>query len=122
MLWWTGQLLPLELMGSHVASGRSHVTARWHDLNFRAATAVFGHLGIEWDLAEATAEELQQLGWWIDWYKTNRQTLLTGRLVRCGFADPEVYFKGVVTRDKAIFSLSMLKPTATRRSKPCSFT
>ncbi len=113
MLWWTGQLLPLELMGSHVASGRSHVTARWHDLNFRAATAVFGHLGIEWDLAEATAEELQQLGWWIDWYKTNRQTLLTGRLVRCGFADPEVYFKGVVTRDKAIFSLSMLKPTAT---------
>ena len=112
MLWWTGQLLPLELMGSHVASGRSHVTARWHDLNFRAATAVFGHLGIEWDLAEATAEELQQLGWWIDWYKTNRQTLLTGRLVRCGFADPEVYFKGVVTRDKAIFSLSMLQPTS----------
>lgn len=113
MLWWTGQLLPPELMGSHIASGRSHVTARWHDLNFRAATAVFGHLGIEWDLAEASPEELEQLGWWIGWYKENRRTLLTGRLIRCQFADPEVYFKGVVTPHKAIYSLSMLQPSAT---------
>ncbi len=109
MLWWTGQLLPAEVMGSHIASGRSHTTARWHDLNFRAATAVFGHLGIEWDLAEATAEEIEQLGWWIAWYKRNRATLLTGRLVRVAMADPEVFFKGIVTPEKAIFSLSMLK-------------
>ena len=111
MLWWTGQLLPAELMGSHVASGRSHTTARWHDLNFRAATAVFGHFGIEWDLAKATDEEIAQLGWWIDWYKRNRETICTGELVRADLADPEVYFKGIVAADKAIFSLSMLKVT-----------
>ncbi|MDF1490165.1 alpha-galactosidase [Tessaracoccus caeni] len=111
MLWWTGQLLPMELMGSHVASGRSHTTARWHDLNFRAATAVFGHFGIEWDLTKATDEEFEQLGWWIRWYKQNRETICTGALVRVDLADPEVYFKGVVAADKAIFSLSMLKVT-----------
>lgn len=111
MLWWTGQLLPTEMMGSHIASGRSHTTARWHDLNFRALTAVFGHLGIEWDLALASEEELAALRGWIDWYKANRAVLHTGRLVRVDMADPEVYFKGIVTPHKAIFSLSMLKVT-----------
>ena len=53
---WTTQLIPPELMGSHIASGRSHTTGRDHDLGFRAGTAIFGHLGIEWDLAEASDE------------------------------------------------------------------
>ena len=108
MLTWTSQLLPPEFQGSHIASGRSHSTARWHDIDFRAATAVFGHLGIEWDLAQATEEELGQLRWWIDWYKANRGVLLAGRQVRVDMREPECYFKGVVTQDKAIFSLSVL--------------
>ena len=33
---WTSQLVPLELMGSHIASGRSHTTGRLHTLDFRA--------------------------------------------------------------------------------------
>lgn len=108
MLPWTGQLIPAEWQGSHVASGRSHTTGRWHDLNFRAATAVFGHLGIEWDLAQATDEELAELSWWIDWYKTNRAVLLGGRQVRVDMPDPATWLKGVVTDEKAIFSLSQL--------------
>ena len=51
MLRWTGQLIPPEYLGSHIASGRSHTTGRHHDLGFRAGTAIFGHLGIEWDLS-----------------------------------------------------------------------
>ncbi|WP_455351767.1 alpha-galactosidase [Streptomyces sp. SYSU K217416] len=46
---WTGQLLPTELLGSHIASPHSHTTSRRHDLSFRGATALFGHLGVEWD-------------------------------------------------------------------------
>lgn len=112
MLWWTGQMLPLELMGSHVASGRSHVTGRWHDLNYRAATAVFGHLGIEWDLAEATQEELDSLGRWITFYKEHRHTLHTGRLVRIDLPYPGVYAKGVVTNEQAIYSIAQLQATS----------
>lgn len=109
MLWWTGQLLPLERMGSHVASGRSHVTGRWHDLEFRAATAVFGHFGIEWDLAQATDQELAQLSRWIEWYKEHRTTLHTGKLHRVAMPDDGVYFKGIVTDEEAIFSFAMLE-------------
>lgn len=111
MLWWTAQLLPTELMGSHIASGRSHTTGRWHDLEFRAMTAVFGHLGIEWDLAQASDDELASLEWWIGWYKANREVLCTGELVRVDMPDPDVFFKGIITPGKAIFSLSMLRVT-----------
>ncbi|MEO7586504.1 MAG: alpha-galactosidase [Arachnia sp.] len=111
MLLWTGQLLPPELMGSHIASGRSHTTGRLHDLDFRAATAVSGHLGVEWDLGLATDDELVALAWWIDWYKANRRVLLTGRVHRVDMPDDDVVFKGVVTRNRAIFSLSMLQVT-----------
>ena len=37
---WTSQLLPPELLGSHIASPRSHTTGRVSDLSFRAATAI----------------------------------------------------------------------------------
>ena len=111
MLPWTGQLIPPEFQGSHIASGRSHTTGRWHDLTFRAVTAVFGHLGIEWDLAQATEDELAELGWWIDWYKANRSVLLGGRQIRVDTPDPGTWFKGVVTNDKAIFSLAQLSAT-----------
>src|SRR5690606_9989789 len=85
---------------------------RLHDLNYRAATAVFGHLGVEWDLAEASDDELRDLGWWIDWYKHNRRTLLQGTMVRDDVEGH--YFKGVVTPERAIYSLASLQvgPTA----------
>lgn len=99
---WTMQLLPPELLGSHIASGRSHTTGRFHDLSFRAGTALLGHLGIEWDLTKASEAELVELRAWLDYYKANREFLLTGDLVRVDVADPDtltVY--GVVAPDKA---------------------
>ncbi|HJE51647.1 MAG TPA: alpha-galactosidase [Tessaracoccus flavescens] len=108
MLPWTGQLLPAEFMGSHIASARSHSTMRQSDLNFRAATAVFGHLGVEWDLTQVEQDELDLLADWIGWFKANRQVLMAGRQVRMDMPDKDVYFKGIVTDDKAFYSLSML--------------
>ncbi len=43
-------LIPPELMGAHIGPERSHTTWRRHELAFRAATALFGHLGVEWNL------------------------------------------------------------------------
>jgi alpha-galactosidase len=103
---WTTQLVPPELMGSHIASGHSHTTGRQHDLNFRAATAVFGHLGIEWDLTTASAAELSELADWIAFYKDNRDLLLAGDLVRIDFPDQTLTATGVVApdRSRAIYS------------------
>ncbi|MFT4164779.1 MAG: alpha-galactosidase [Microlunatus sp.] len=104
---WTTQLIPPELMGAHIASGESHTTGRVHDLDYRAATAVFGHLGIEWDLAKASAAELSELATWIAFYKEYRGLLLAGDLVRADFPDRSVNIHGVVApdRSRAVFSV-----------------
>ncbi|MET0423937.1 MAG: alpha-galactosidase [Actinoplanes sp.] len=110
MLRWTTQLIPPEFLGSHVASDRSHVTGRRHDLAFRAGTAIFGHLGIEWDLAEASAGQLAELGEWLALFKEHRGLLLGGDLVRMDGYRDDVLVHGVVAPDRAraIFALVTL--------------
>jgi alpha-galactosidase len=105
---WTAQLVPQELLGSHIASGRSHTTGRVHELSFRAATAIFGHLGIEWDLTKATTEELTELREWVSYYKANRRLLMGGELVRLDLPDPTLLGHGVLARDhsSAIFIIA----------------
>lgn len=95
-----------EFMGSHIASVHSHTTGRRHDLGFRAATTIFGHLGVEWDLTEATDPELAELSAWIEFYKNERGLLLGGDLVRMDGADPRLIVHGVVATDRsrAIFA------------------
>ena len=82
MLRWTGQLVPAEMLGSHVASAGNHTTGRTHDLSFRAGTALFGHFGIEWDLARASERDIHDLAEWIAFYKEHRALMHTGDLVR----------------------------------------
>jgi alpha-galactosidase len=105
---WTTQLVPPELMGAHVASGRSHTTGRSHELRFRAATAIWGHLGVEWDLTEATETEIAELTAWIAFYKEHRDLLLGGDLVRIDFPDESLVAGGVVAHDRrrAIYSFA----------------
>ncbi|WP_033440373.1 alpha-galactosidase [Saccharothrix sp. NRRL B-16314] len=107
---WTGLLLPPELIGTHIGAERSHTTGRRHDLTFRGATAVFGHLGIEWDLIAATPAERAGLARWVAFYKEVRGWLHTGRVVRADPADPAILVHGVVSADgaQALFSVARL--------------
>ncbi|MBK8460948.1 MAG: alpha-galactosidase [Micropruina sp.] len=77
---WTTQLVPPELMGSHIASGISHTTGRWHTLNFRAATAVFGHRDRMGSAKATPADNRIRVG--IAFHKQYRELLLGGDLVR----------------------------------------
>ena len=108
MMRWTTQLIPPEMMGSHIASGTSHTTGRTHDLNFRAATAIFGHLGIEWDLRKASAHELEELRAWVGFHKEHRDLLLRGDLVRVDFPDDSLTASAIVAfdRTRAIYSFA----------------
>lgn len=122
MLRWTTQLLPPEYLGSHIASGRSHTTGRQHDLAFRAGTAIFGHLGVEWNLAKASPGELTDLRRWIAFYKQERGLLLTGDVVRMDGPDSNVLIHGVVSRDRsqaisAVAALDSLYPDPAGRLK-----
>jgi alpha-galactosidase len=97
---WTMQLLPPELLGSHVASGVNHTTGRWHELSFRAGTALFGHFGVEWDLARARDVELRDLGAWIGLYREHRALMHSGDLVRADQADDTLNVYGVVDQEQ----------------------
>jgi alpha-galactosidase len=111
---WTQLLLPPELVGSHVGPPRSHTTGRTHDLAFRVVTALFGHFGIEWDIASASAGEQQALGEAIACYKRLRPLLHTGQVVRADHPDPAAYLHGVVAADgsEAVFAYVQLTASA----------
>ena len=108
MMRWTAQLVPPEYLGSHIASGRSHVTGRVHDLGFRGATAIFGHLGIEWDIAAASEAEISELRAWLSFYRDHRELLLTGDIVRMDGYGDTVFLHGVVApdRSRALFAFA----------------
>ncbi|MFU8874681.1 alpha-galactosidase [Micromonospora sp. SL4-19] len=107
---WTGLVLPPELIGSHVGPSRSHTTSRTHDLSFRLATAIFGHLGLEWDVSTATEEERRQLRRAIALYRDLRPLLHTGTVVRVDHPDSAAWAHGVVSADRsaAVFAYAQL--------------
>jgi alpha-galactosidase len=107
---WTGLTLPPELMGTHVGSGVDHTTGRRLDLDFRAGTALWGHLGVEWDLTSADEADLVRLRAWISLHKELRDLLHSGRVVNGDLVDPALDLQGVVAQDRshAIYRLSAL--------------
>jgi alpha-galactosidase len=98
---WTELFLPPELVGAHVGPPRSHTTGRVHDLSFRTATALFGHAGIEWDVAAASTEERAALAAWIEFYKRHRGLLHSGEVVHADHPDPAAAVHGVVAGDRS---------------------
>lgn len=101
-------LLPPEVMGSHVGAARSHTTGRRHDVAFRVATAMFGHLGLELDLAALGADERALVAEGIALHRRHRALLHGGDAVRfdpLGDADPsgddpELLAHGVYAADR----------------------
>ena len=104
---WTGLLLPPELIGSHVGAPSSHTTRRTHDLAFRAGTALFGSLGVEWDLRRASGDDRAALAAWIDLHRRHQLLLHSGRVVHVDHPDPATQVHGVVARDgsEALFAI-----------------
>jgi alpha-galactosidase len=97
---WTVQLLAPEYAGAHVSAPTSHTTGRKLGLDFRCATALFGAFGIEWDVTQASHEELAVLASWVERHKRFRPLLHGGRTVRPESSDPAVLLHGVVSVDR----------------------
>jgi alpha-galactosidase len=103
-------LFPPELMGSHIGSPVAHTTGRSHGLGFRAAAAVFGSLGIEWNLLNATGQDRADLTEIVALHKRLRPLLHSGEVVRVDHPDPTVMVHGVVAADasEAVFACTRL--------------
>jgi alpha-galactosidase len=107
---YTGLLLPPELMGEHVSGPTSHSTGRTLGLDVRAAGAIFGHFGVEWDVREASAEERAHLADWIAAHKRWRDRLHTARTVHVDVTDPAIDIRGAVSSDLSwgLFALTQI--------------
>lgn len=97
-------LVPPEVMGAHIGPTRSHTTGRVHSLAFRTATAMFGHLGIEWNVLELDAAEREQLRDAVAVHTRFRELLHGGDVVRfdpvANGAEPASLAHGVYSRDR----------------------
>ena len=112
---WTSQVIPPEMLGTHIGPTHGHQTGRKLELSMRAITALFGHAGIEWNITQATAEERANLATWAKYYKDNRALLHSGKSVRIDYPDEHGYLHGVISADtkKSIFAYVQLTPTVT---------
>ena len=103
-------LFPPELMGTHIGSPLAHTTGRSHRLSFRAIAALFGSLGIEWNLLKASDRDRADLAEIIALHKRLRPLLHHGEVVRVDHPDPTVIVHGVVSADRsqAVFACTRL--------------
>jgi alpha-galactosidase len=117
---WTGQLVPPEYLGAHVSAPFSHQTGRYMPLSLRCATALFGHLGIEWDITQASSTELAELTGWIRLYKQHRTLLHSGRVIRVDTPDDTAWMQGVVAADRSAAIMSYAQLDEPRSDQPAA--
>jgi len=115
---WTGQLVPPEYLGAHISAPFSHQTGRYMPLSLRCATALFGHLGIEWDLTQASDQERAELAAWIWLYKRHRALLHSGRVIRIDTPDDTAWLHGVVAAGQSAAMISYVQLDEPRNDQP----
>ncbi|HNJ97062.1 MAG TPA: alpha-galactosidase [Ilumatobacteraceae bacterium] len=93
-------LIPYEVLGAHIGPTRAHTTGRVHSLAFRGLTAMFGHLGVEWDVRTLTDAERVDLAAIIALHQQFRGLIHSGDVVRFDTADPSVRAYGVYSADR----------------------
>jgi alpha-galactosidase len=111
-------LIPPELMGAHVGPARAHTTGRTHTLDFRVATAFFGHLGVECDVVSLDQRDREELAAAIALHQRFRALLHSGDVVRFDVVtngpptdSPVSFASGVYAPDRseALVSVAQLR-------------
>ena len=107
----TSLLVPPEMMGAHIGPPRAHTTHRTASLDFRAGTAFWGHLGIEWNVAGEEASDpptRAAIADWVALHKEHRALLHSGTVVRSDLPVAGRVLQGVVARDgsEALYSFA----------------
>ncbi len=116
-------VFPPEYMGAHIGGPVSHTTRRRHSLAFRAGTAFFGHLGIEWNVLKASEDQLRDLARVIAIHKQFRPMLHGGTSIRLDHPNSAVIAHGVVQHDRreALFSYALVETPASLVVEPLQF-
>ncbi|WP_298301837.1 alpha-galactosidase [uncultured Erythrobacter sp.] len=101
---------PLRVLGSHVGPRKCHITGRRFSMEFRVASALFGHMGLELNLLLESEADRAVLTKGIALYKEYRELLHTGSQHRVASA-AHANVIGVVSPecDEALFSYALLE-------------
>jgi len=118
---WTSLIIPPEMLGTHIGPTTSHGTGRTQSIQLRAITALFGHAGIEWNLLDATEDELAALTEWSAFYREHRALLHGGRTVRVEHPDPSAVVHGVVAHDRSGAIFAYVQRSTTAGTRPAAF-
>jgi alpha-galactosidase len=112
---YTGLIVPTEIMGAHLTSPSVHSTGRQVSLDLSAGVAMFGHLGIEWDLRTLDDEGFAAVARWVGLYKQHRALIHSGALVHGDTPDATTDVRGVVARDgaSALFTFTQVSTSVT---------
>lgn len=107
---WTGLVIPPEFLGTHVGPTHGHQMHRTHGISFRILNALFGHAGIEWDLTQASDDELSALKKFSAFYKSKRDLIHSGEVVRSDIFEGNALMYGTMSHDKkrALFTYMQL--------------
>ncbi len=108
-------LFPPELMGAHLGPEEAHTTHRTQSLPFRLGTAFFGHMGIEWNVLTASADERKVIAAALETHKRLRPLLHGGDVVRVDHPDADALVHGVVSADRshALFAYAQTQSVST---------
>lgn len=111
----TGLIVPPEMMGAHLTSPSVHSTGRQVSLDLSAGVAMFGHLGIEWDLRDLEDDQLDAVRRWVALHKHHRRLIHSGTLVHGDTPDATTDVRGVVAPDgtSALFTFTQVTTSVT---------
>ena len=115
------RFLPLCVLGCHIGPNPAHTTGGHDRLEFRAITALFGHMGLELNLLDLTQPELDEIAQVISVHKHHRALLHAGRYVRLDDdLEPGCMGHGVVAPDgaEAMYAVVQLDSPETTTSPP----
>ena len=92
--------LPLAVLGNHVGPKSCHITGRSFGMDFRAGSAIFGHMGLELDLNRETETDREVLRSAITLHKRHRALIHDGEYHRLE-TPTHISAVGCVANDKA---------------------
>jgi alpha-galactosidase len=109
---------PPEVMGAHVAAATNPITGARSGMTLRAATALFGHMGVEADVRTFSEAERATLARMIALHKSHRARLHGGRLVRLSHPEPGLAALMAVDPEGALVSAVQLDLPRTASPAP----
>ncbi len=109
---------PPGVMGAHVPAAINPITGGRSGMALRAATALFGHMGIEADPRRFSLGESERLAWMIALHKRHRRRLNSGRLIRLPHPDPGASALMATDSEGALVCFTQLAPSMTATPAP----